>query len=58
MIDYRDYEDIKLSMFKKDISRIEKENNINIFFCYENKLTNSFYIPDNELHGLYGVTNN
>ena len=47
MIHDLDYEGIKFSISKKDYCRIERQNNICInVYCYENNLTYSVYLSD------------
>ena len=45
MVNDLDYEGIEFPVPKKDFSKIETKNNIYInVFCYENKLTDPFYV--------------
>ena len=47
MVNYLDYEGIKLPVSKKDFSKIEQKNSICINkFCYENELTYAVYVSD------------
>ena len=47
MINNLDYEEIKLPVSKKDIAKLERQNNVCInAFCYEINLTFPVYISD------------
>ena len=50
MINDLNYEGIKFLVSKKDISKIEGQNNICInLFCYENNLTYPVYVSDQKI---------
>ena len=50
MVNNLDYEGIEFLVSKKDLSKIEKKNNISInVFCYENNLVYLVYVLDQKL---------
>ena len=56
MINDLDYEGIKFLVSKKDISKIEGQNNICInLFCYENNLTYPVYISDQKIESCLNL---
>ena len=50
MINDLDYAGIMFPVSRKDYSRIERQNNICINFCYENNLTYPVYLSDQKFH--------
>ena len=56
MINDLDYEGITFPVSKKDITKIERQNNICInIFCYENGLTYPLYLSDQKFGDSIGL---
>ena len=56
MINGLDYEGIKFPVSKKDIAKIERQNNICIdVFWYENNLINTVYVSDHKFENCMNL---
>ena len=56
MINDLDYEGVTFPVSKKDIAKIERQNNICInIFCYENGLTYPLYLSDQKFGDSMGL---